>query len=374
MSSKILDLLRDYNATILCRTLPRLSNSRSQKNGTNISDSYKFLLQEKIVSLNNNDGMRDHISEFNMFCVEHNVHMLYSDLLKNIIFALCSPDVVKQLGEQRRQQVIRGIFIKSFQEAANLLIKTPAIFDMAVNRADNCFEPCQQIAANAIETIKMNVFNEEINGIALSTSGSTNIVTVPAKLYETLKKKYDVALAMQTKHNLEMTQAISKIKTLAESLRKAKVEIQALKTRLRDMESYPRELTFSSFDAGDEKPTAAHTAQNNDGGPLSIEDYPEPNKSTNIVLADIDTDDSVSQSGKGSKVDRNFYGADYSTKKKGGSSVVSTSSTSSKKDKEQSKESAKEPSSTTKKTTRKKAKMDDDIDFDPDEFNSFFDE
>jgi len=379
-STKIIELLRDYNAIILCRTLPRLAGPRSQKNGTSIGDAYKYLLQEKIVSLNTNDGMHDHISDFSMYCVENNLHLLYTDLLKTVIFAFCASDVVKQLGERRRQQVIRGIFVKSFQEAANLLIKTPAIFDMAVNRSDNCFEPCQHIAANAIDTIKMNVFNDEINGIAMSTtSGATNTVTVPAKTYDVLKKKYDVALALQTKHGHDMNQAISKIKTLADALKKAKIEIQALRARMRDIESIPREISFVSDDHRDDA----------NSGPTDIQAVGTVGVSNSHELSiigsssgndDINEDDSVSQVGK------------KSTKKtKGASSKRSFMSDARIKDQQEAAATAASTkvdnddtssvvsrtsssrSSKASKTTKKKPIDDEDV-LDVDEFNSFFSE
>lgn len=364
MSTKILELLRDYNATILCRTLPRLAGSRSQKNNTSLNDSYKFLLQEKIVSLNSNDGMQNHIYEFSSFCGGNNLHMLYTDLLKNIIFAFCAPDVVKQLGERRRQQVVRGIFMKSFQETSNLLIKIPAIFDMAVNRSDNCFEPCQQLAANAIETIKMNVFNEEINGIAMSTTNNT--VTVPAKLYETLKKKYDINMALQIKHGHDMTQALNKIKAMAEALKKSQVEIQALRTRLRDRESIPKELSFVGEESHIREPQ---------------------------VSGDIDTDDSVSQSGyrpvevtANNNKESQLVPAAQSVV----SSAASTTSASSKSSKNKTSRSQsiveddrddyiEEPKPEIKpkkprKSNKKQMAIDEEEAIDVDSFNSFFDD
>jgi len=358
--SKIIELLRDFNAIILCRTLPRMALARSQKNDSSLMESYKFLLQEKAMSLGNNDGMHEHIKDFSMYCASNHIHLTYTDLLKNITAAFCPPGVIQQLGDQRRQQVCRGIFIKIFQESANTLVRTPEILDMAANRSDNNYKPCQKIVENAIETIKMNLFSEEIVGTPTGKTLGTSTTMVTSKMYETLRAKYDSMVSIQGRHEVDMDKAIKKIKELTDAIKKLNIENKALKTRLREIDSIPKEI-FVARDTTQKHDEYHSPEESNRNEPpettaLQIVPVDKPQTTNN----DFD-DDSVSQVGK----------------HKTSGSVVSVGSNTSKTRGFRGAEAKQVTQVTQAKQTKKKTVSivdDDDAQdaFDPDEFDSFF--
>lgn len=336
--SKILDLLQNFITSLLCNTSRRFAAKRAREIGTNLVESYIFVLQEKITAIETQDGIHNHIGEFSTYCAAFGQHMTYEELIREVTIAFCPQGVVKQLGTHRNQIVSRNIFVNTFKESAAMLLRTPEILDMVANGADNAVAPCQKIVKSAINNLKSELMTSTSSALGVA---STNGTTVPSKIYDLSRQKYDQLISAYHKKDLDLTNAITKIKELTEYLKKVVSENQSLRGRMREIETRPKELFLPAKEYKDQKDLDGpkdQIAEYPKTAVETIEEYPEKN---NKELCPDDSISCVSRKSRGS-----FIG-----------SLSGSSSGSSKK---------------TKKKPAAETVFDDVNDFNPDDLDSFF--
>lgn len=335
--SKIIELLQNFITSILCNTVRRFAAKRSREIGTNLVESYIYVLQERLSAIETQDGIHNHISEFSTYCAAFGQHMTYEELIREVTCAFCPVGVVKQLGQPRNQIISRNIFVNTFKESASMLMRTSEILDMVANGADDAVAPCQKIVKAVINNLKTELMTGGINAVSQSNSVTT---TVSSKMYDTTKQKYDLLVSAYHKKDLDLMNAVKKIKELAEYLKKINMENQSLRARMREIESRPKELFVSR--------------------PEPTEEILEPSVPAVVEEPkDISVDDSVSCC-KG-PADHRFVG-----------SIASYEDTPTKKRSKKSTTKSTTRSETKKSTAASESIFADENDFNPDDLDSFF--
>lgn len=353
--SKILDLLQNFITSLLCNTSRRFAAKRAREIGTNLVESYIFVLQEKVAAIETQDGIHNHIGEFSTYCAAFGQHMTYEELIREVTIAFCPQGVVKQLGTHRNQIISRNIFVNTFKESAAMLMRTSEILDMVANGADNAVVPCQKIVKSAISNLKSELMTNTSS--ALGTAPAT---TVPSKIYDLSRQKYDQLISAYHKKDLDLTNAIKKIKELADYLKKVTLENQSLRNRMREIETRPRELfvpnygnTNNADNFNDYKQDLVAIKQDTNKTEAVKED-PE------VELCPDDSVSCISRKSRGSFIG-SLSGNDTKTETKS-------------EGKTEPKADTKTEGKKGKKTKKKQAEtiFDDENDFNPDDLDSFF--
>ena len=369
--SKIFGLLEGFIASILCRTMSRIAINKSRESGNMTAlEAYHYIVKEKMAALDTNEGMHKHIEDFSMYCASDGQHMTYEELLKNVNSAFCTVGVIKQLGPQRNQSVARGIFSKTFKEAANIIVRMPSVMDMVANGAANAEIPCRNIAKSAIEAVQLNLLSEEIGTTDRQVAGPT----VSARMYESLRQKYDSIVNAYNKQTVDLDKSIGMIKKLTGELNRSLMECKSFKTRLFEIESRPRELTFGNDICDEHRDHLDNSKDDLDDSVSMISsskklDKPDkPDKQDKLDKPE----QKIVLPEKSARIKGSFIGA---LEPKSSGSVVSAAKIPSSEIvpmpivDDDVKSSASSSKSSSKKK-RKPAESTDD--FDPDEFNSFF--
>lgn len=348
--SKILDLLQNFITSLLCNTSRRFAAKRAREIGTNLVESYIFVLQEKVAAIETQDGIHNHIGEFSTYCAAFGQHMTYEELIREVTIAFCPQGVVKQLGTHRNQIISRNIFVNTFKESAAMLMRTSEILDMVANGADNAVVPCQKIVKSAISNLKSELMTN--TSTALGTAPAT---TVPSKIYDLSRQKYDQLISAYHKKDLDLTNAIKKIKELADYLKKVTLENQSLRNRMREIETRPRELFVPSTFGNNDNDRIADK-QNTDSPIIerTVQDVSLQND--HVELYPDDSVSCISRKSRGS-----FIGSLSGTEPK--IEGKHESKTETKSDTKKSKKPKKKPAETV---------FDDENDFNPDDLDSFF--
>ncbi len=224
--------LSNFMTLILCNTMRR-KVTETLKVG-DACDAYRHHLMNFSKQLEDMKFYGDYIDYFVGYCTQQSYHALFDVMQKDIAGAFCGHDVAAQFGASRMPIVVKGIFLKTFREAADRLIKTPNVLDMVANGAQNARDSCARIVNMAISDVMTDYLSGDVAGDGKDTAAAAPKVS--SKTYEALKEKYRRLTFAYNDIQHKLDKTLEKYEESATRLKEAGRLIQGYKVRLREVE------------------------------------------------------------------------------------------------------------------------------------------
>ena len=226
----ILTHLAEFMSLFFCNTIRRKVTETVPTGDA--AEAYRHHLTNFAGLLDSTSFYKEYVDYFLTYCSQMSYHATYEEMQRDIVTSFCGRDVAAQFGSNRLPTVVKGIFTKTFKEAADYLIKTPNVLDMVANGAKAGREPCSRLVARAIDYVQTEYLSGKIRGDDSSKTGGT----VEGSVYDAIKEKYRrLTIAYnEIQHKLDKT--LERYEGVVDKLREATQTMNGYKTRLREIE------------------------------------------------------------------------------------------------------------------------------------------
>lgn len=226
----ILTHLSGFMSLFFCNTIRR-KVTESVPTGDAV-EAYRHHLTNFASLLDSTNFYKEYVDYFLTYCSQMSYHATYEEMQRDIVTSFCGRDVAAQFGGSRLPIVVKGIFTKTFKEAADYLIKTPNVLDMVANGAKAGRDPCASVVSRAIDYVRTEYLSGKIRGDdAKGTNG-----TVEGTVYDAIKEKYRRLTIAYNDLQYKLDKTLERYESTVERLRETTHAMNGYKTRLREIE------------------------------------------------------------------------------------------------------------------------------------------
>lgn len=287
----ILTHLAEFMSLFFCNTIRR-KVTESLPTG-DAAEAYRHHLTNFAGMLDSTNFYKEYVDYFLTYCSQMSYHATYEEMQRDIVTAFCGRDVAAQFGGGRLPIVVKGIFTKTFKEAADYLIKTPNVLDMVANGAKAGREPCSRVVSRAIDYVQTEYLSGKIRGEDAKSG------TVEGSVYDAIKEKYRrLSIAYnELQHKFDKT--LERYEVTVTRLKETMQTMNGYKTRLREIEGgsvamksleKPTETVVSRRSESSRRSEASHRQETTKLEPRELEMVSE--LSSRVAM--IEPEDSVS--------------------------------------------------------------------------------
>lgn len=228
----IKDLINKYIVSLLCNTLRKLADNKFKmnNNGVSLKETYKIVVSSYVRGLDTGPELNKYITNFLTYCATVDRAVEQGTFMKNIVREFCPPGVDTFTGSNRDTLLGRKVLLLTIRECASRMISSDVTIDCVANASDVAIETCSKLVSEALSSVRNELMTEGIS------KKNNNGLTVPADMYNSLKKRYESLVSEVNNMNTTGALVEQQLEKLISALRQTTSENASLKQRLRERE------------------------------------------------------------------------------------------------------------------------------------------